>query len=134
MSVKRYSSPCVKFTVNVKTAGKQIPIVFDRYNHETKRRYIDIADPLIQHLMETSPDFTVYFHLDFEDKTGERTDLVTEFIPLTDSTKTFNTVKEAKLWINENYNIPYVRISNREQLTYEYNLIGFKLVFNTILQ
>jgi hypothetical protein len=109
MSVKRYSSPCVKFTVNVKLAGKQIQVVFDRYNQETKRRYVDISNGEIQQLMEQCPDYNVYFRCEFsiEDPANVPPDVMipeqlkAEEIKDPEKVKTFLTNADAKLWINE---------------------------------
>lgn len=65
MSVKRYSSSCVKFTANVKINGKQTQIVFDRYNSEQKRRFIDISDLFIQKQLDNDPGLNTYFKCDF---------------------------------------------------------------------
>jgi hypothetical protein len=62
--LKKYSSPCVKFTVNVKKDGKQFPIVFDGWNSEQKRRWIVISDPDIQAQMEKLEGFNVFYTLD----------------------------------------------------------------------
>lgn len=66
MKAKRYSSPSVRFTINVKKNGKQTPLVFDQYSSDYKRRFIVVTDPEIMEQLEKNPDFKVYFHLDQE--------------------------------------------------------------------
>lgn len=61
---KQYSSPCMKFTINVKKDGKPYAVVFKDYDRKKKRRIIVISDEEIQKQMEASKDFGVYFHLD----------------------------------------------------------------------
>lgn len=121
MSIKRYSSPCVKFTINVKVDGKQVPIVFDRFNHDDKRRFIEVDKRSIQEQMEKSKDFNVYFKLDFVIEDPKEKQLLE-----------FRTNDLAKKWINKNHNIPYIRLGNRAMLDLEYGLLGFELQIETI--
>ena len=64
MAKKRYSSPCQKFTVNIKKNGKQFPLVFPNWDNDAKRRYIIIEDEEVQKQLESLADFGVYYHLD----------------------------------------------------------------------
>lgn len=77
---KRYSSPCMKFAVNIKKDGKQLPIVFPLWENDTRRRYIIVEDEEVQSKMEASPDFGTYFHLDyaFEDTDEALTEVIQE--------------------------------------------------------
>lgn len=61
---KRYSSPSLKFTVNLKKEGKSFPVVFDQFDRERKRRFVIVADEEIQKQLEGNRDFRVYFTLD----------------------------------------------------------------------
>jgi len=146
MPIKRYSSPCVKFTINVKIDGKMTGIVFDRYNHDDKRRYADISDSCIQEQMEKSSDFNVYFRLDFSisDPDAEIENIIEapakivvaeakkeEVNPLKE-VKIFSAIIKAKEWINKNHGVAYSKIVNLERLVSEYSKIGFDLKISTI--
>ena len=136
--VKKYSSSCVKFTINVTKDGKSIPIVFDRWDQEYRRRWILISDPVIQAMMEKSPDFNVYFRLD---------GVVEEEVPIaeihkiapkvteTEKPKDLITVRkkdllEAKRWLNS-FGIAYSRMKNRETVATIAKEQGYNLVFET---
>jgi hypothetical protein len=61
---KRYSSPCIRFTVNIKRNGKQFPITFPLWDNENRRRFIIIEDEEVQKQLESLYDFGRYFVLD----------------------------------------------------------------------
>ena len=61
---KRYSSPCIRFTVNIKRNGKQFPITFPLWDNENRRRFVIIEDEEVQKQLESLKDFGIYFHLD----------------------------------------------------------------------
>jgi len=128
MSIKRYSSPCAKFTINVMVDNKQKAIVFDRYDHDQKRRFIDIDDSLIQGQIENSQDFNVYFKLDFEIADEEESEPKEEIKPdLPKIPKVFTTMNEAKKWLNKNHDAPYNRMVNGAMTIHEYEFYGFEL-------
>lgn len=118
--IKRYSSACVKFTINVKVNGKQTPVVFDRYNQDTKRRFIDISDPEIQKQMEKSADFNVYFCMDYS--IVDPNDLIV---------KEFSNWKDAKSWLNDEFEIPFKELPNKASVVSKAHKLGFELNFTT---
>lgn len=125
MATKKYSSSCVKFTVNIKKDGKQTPIVFDRYDPERKRRYIEISDKDIQEQMEKSPDYKVYFSLD--QITLDESEKELAAVEATINRLSFSTVKAAKEWLNNDHSIPYHRLMNKEAILKEALKLGFTL-------
>ena len=133
--IKRYSSPCVKFAVNVKKDGKSIAVVFDRYNQDDKRRFVLVSDPEIQKQMESKVDFNVYYKLDFS--IAEESDSVNKEItqPNLDSSskellsKHFKTGTEAKLWLNMELKVPTNKLTNKEKMKTEALLLGFIIEF-----
>lgn len=148
MATKRYSSPCARFTVNVKADGKQQAIVFDRYNPDEKRRFVDVADKRIQEQMEKSPDFTVYFRLDYvfndepevvetpivpipsiEAKEVVETQKEEQAENLLSSKKLrASTLTEAKKLIND-LGVPFHRLTNKERVIKEASQLGYELEF-----
>lgn len=76
---KRYSSPCMKFTVNIKKDGKQFPVVFPLWDNENRRRFIIIEDEETQNKLEKAAEFGTYFNLDhgYED-TAEAEEVISE--------------------------------------------------------
>jgi hypothetical protein len=143
MPLKRYSSPCKKITVNVKIDGKQVGIVFDRYNHDSKTRFVDVSDKNIQSQLEASPDFTVYFHLDYTIADpievipieAKPIEVVKPVVPVieakkevpTKEVKEFPNITKAKEWINKDHGVAYSKMANVEKVTSEYNKLGFDL-------
>jgi hypothetical protein len=133
--IKIYSSPCLKFTVNVKKDGKSFPVVFDRWNAETRRRWIVISDPDIQRQMESLEDFNVYYTLDeiVEEVVDPIEEISEEVItpePVIEVDKPLDVKKsgelalkkvnkkdfvEAKRWLNT-LGIPYTYMKNKETL------------------
>jgi len=79
----------MKFTINVKVDGKPTAIVFTGKDANRNRRTIEISSSNIQEQMEKSPDFGVYFSLDWEKEIEETTqkevivfqDLIEPIIP-----------------------------------------------------
>lgn len=63
----------MKFTINVKVDGKSTAIVFTGKDANRNRRTIEISSSNIQEQMEKSPDFGVYFSLDWEKEIEETT-------------------------------------------------------------
>lgn len=61
---KIYSSPAARFTINVKKDGKPLAISFDRYDPDSKRRWIVVEDPEIMEQLDNSKDKDVYFTCD----------------------------------------------------------------------
>jgi hypothetical protein len=144
MAVKRYSSACSKFAINVKDKkGKPVCLVFDRYNPDAKRRFLDVENIEYQEQIEKSPDFKVYFRLDF---IFPETDMLTkEMLPNASvckeeitienepqpfCVKLFANVNEAKKWLNEQ-GIPFNKIPNKDKVVSEGKAIGYEIVFET---
>jgi hypothetical protein len=63
---KQYSSPCIKFTINLKVDGKSLTVVFPDWDRERKRKFIIVSDEKIQKQLEANEAFNTYFHLDTE--------------------------------------------------------------------
>jgi hypothetical protein len=139
LTEKRYSSPSVQFTVNVKVDGKQTPLVFNQYSGDYKRRFVIVTDPDIQKQLEKSPDFNVYFHLDYtreineepKEESFEEQDNIQE--PVNDqpniaalTPKNFEKTIDAKKWLNE-LGIPYNRIATKDKMFEEAKRLGFEL-------
>lgn len=114
--VKVYSSPCIKFTVNVKLGGKSVPIVFDTWDANERRRMVSISDPDVQEKMEKCPDFNVYFKLDGIQEVDESV-----LVPITaaqDHQKTnkemfVKDLMEGKRWLNS-LGVPYSKMKTRD--------------------
>lgn len=64
----------MRFTINVKVDGKPTAIVFAGKDANRNRRTIEISSSNIQEQMEKSPDFGVYFSLDWEKEIEEATE------------------------------------------------------------
>lgn len=120
--IKRYSSPCAKFTINVKVEGIQKAIVFDRYNADEKRRFIDINDKQVMESMEKSPDFNVYFRLD--NTISEPEDEAEKELLLEDVN--FKNNNEAKSFLNLK-GVPMHKITNAAKIISEGKLLGYKI-------
>ena len=138
MLVKRYSSSCARFTINVKVNGKQTPLVFNQYSMDYKCRFIEVSDPGIQEQLEKSPDFRVYFHLDYarevesvKEESFEKQDIQTPKTEETNVTaltpKSFEKTLDAKKWLNEQ-GVSYSRIATKDKVFEEAKKLGFELI------
>ena len=103
---KRYSSPCIRFTVNIKKDDKQFPITFPLWDNENRRRFIIIEDEEVQKQLESLKDFGIYFHLDsgyldmdaVEPSPGEKKDdeiIKTDILPAEE----YETLADAKRFL-----------------------------------
>jgi hypothetical protein len=100
---KRYSSPCIKFTVNIKKNGKQFPLTFPMWDNERRRRFIDIDNEQVQKQLESLADFGTYFNLDndYHDPEEEIPVQVEEVKEPTVNTHEVETLAEAKKYLSE---------------------------------
>lgn len=136
--IKRYSSSCVKFTINVKKNGTSYPIVFDNWDPNDKRRWIEISDPDIQEQMEKAPDFNVYFWLDgvteepIQEKKEEKVQPEAEIQPTSNKLKPHQSkdLFSAKRWLNQ-VGVPYNKMKNKETMISLAEEHGYELTFET---
>lgn len=134
MLIKRYASPCLKFTENVKVDGKQFPIVFDRFNNDTKRRYVEISDPAIQAQFEKSASFNVYFFLESEVTITETEKVEVNHVEvpapkLPANVKRFKNAKDCKEWLNKEQGIAYREILTTDNMIKKGAEKGFIIEF-----
>ena len=155
MKAKRYSSPSVRFTINVKKNGKQTPLVFDQYSSDYKRRFIVVTDPEVMEQLEKSPDFKVYFHLDQEFDIPDPEEVINandeeslEEVEITDVEDPINEVEEhqeettddkvkhfsksldAKKFLND-LGVAYNKITTKDAMISEGAKLGYTIVFES---
>ena len=112
------------FATDILSNGEFIArIAFDggvRYPRPVNGIFVT-ADPVLQDAIEADKSFDVEFKLLRSEGTED------DVKPL--EVKVFNTNKEAKDWLNTSHNVPYNRITNKEELTAEYKALGYELQF-----
>lgn len=112
------------FATDILSNGEFIArIAFDggvRYPRTVNGIFVT-ADPRLQDAIEADKSFDLEFKLLRTE--GSENDLK----PL--QVKVFNTNKEAKDWLNESHDVPYNKITNKEQLITEYKALGYELQF-----
>ena len=141
MSIKRYIAHCSDYTTFLELAdGRVIKFVFEGKDALTKKRFADVADPLIQSAIEQSKSFGVYVTKSHEfDAIEDPKDHVvipgkqsTEVEANASEVKTFTSTNEAKAWLNENHGVTYNKLLNKEQTTNEYANLGYQLIIETL--
>lgn len=128
--IKRYSSPCVRFTVNIKKDGKSFPLTFDCWDPNDKRRYILVSDPVIQKQLESLEDFNVYYRLDGvieEEKTVIEESKDSE-LPKKASLETVvkKDLMEAKRWLNQ-CGVSYSKMRSKDTVIVLARELGYEL-------
>lgn len=112
------------FATDILLEGEFIArIAFDggiRYPHPVNGIFVT-ADPILQEAIEADKSFDTEFKLLRSEGTAD------DVKPL--EVKIFNTNKEAKDWLNESHNVPYNKITNKEELVVEYKALGYELQF-----
>lgn len=133
--IKKYSSPAGRFTINVKKDGKSIPLVFDQYDPDEKRRFIHVSDPDIQEQMEKSKDFNVYFRCDGVLSMDNA--VIPAMLPLIEPVIEAKSnpiekkdLMDAKRWLNS-IGVPYNKMKNKDVVVGLAKEQGYDLSFET---
>lgn len=150
--IKRYSATSQEYEIHLQLSnGKAIVLEFIGKDSVTKRRFIDVRDPLIIKALEKSPAFGVNFECTaiIEETAVEENIIIEPNVNSnTEETKEekapatpqeeekqvklpqpeFTTLKDAKAWLNKEYGIPYNKIINQTSVEREFQKRNIKLV------
>jgi hypothetical protein len=126
MAFKRYIANCTTdFVIHLALLnGEELKLRFIGKDYFTKQRFVDVEDPLIQKALEEHKDHGVYYNI--SDVHYEEPATIT---PDTEVVKEFPNSEEARVWLNKNHNVPLKRMMNKQMITEQYELLGFKIKF-----
>ena len=145
--LKRYCAYCSKYSIMLQLEdGRNITLEFSGKNPITKERFVDVSDPLIQKALEESPYKGIYHYVskewdwmqDESELTEKSTVILGEIIVNNEPEKVkvkglkkkeFSTVKDAKSWLNTEYEVSFALLGNKQMIIEKAKELGFELVF-----